>query len=336
MQSAPVGVPVLPHTPAQLSTIGVTVGHLRGPSWESVSRGLHVPVGVARLRPQHWARQRLVNAAVWMPADAALSGWAVPLLHGVAQLDGRDPRSLQPRNVSVLRDSQGGSRAPNGVTVVRRPLGQVTTVRVSVWDPITETVTRVRIPLVGLPVAVCDEVVGIERLDCAVAFCDQAVHSGRVTVDELRREVHRRRGRRGVERLRQVLGRVDAATASPWESILRVFCTDVLGWHGLTVNAAVHDRLRGDLVGVVDLLDADAGVVIEFDGAYHRDREQHRTDNVREERLEALGLVVVRVDSLDILRHSAALADRLREARRRGRGRDRTRDRWQVRRNVAA
>jgi hypothetical protein len=54
------------------------------------------------------------------------------------------------------------------------------------------------------------------------------------------------------------------------------------------VNQPVYD-LSGNLLGVADLLDPDAGLVTEFDGQQHRERAQRRADNVREERLEAAG-----------------------------------------------
>jgi very-short-patch-repair endonuclease len=93
------------------------------------------------------------------------------------------------------------------------------------------------------------------------------------------------------------------------------------------VNQPVYD-LSGNLLGLADLLDPDAGLVTEFDGQQHRERAQHRADNVREERLEAAGLVVVRVDSSDFLRHRDEMRHRIRVAWKRGMSRDRSHDRW--------
>ncbi|MGA9343980.1 MAG: DUF559 domain-containing protein [Nocardioidaceae bacterium] len=93
------------------------------------------------------------------------------------------------------------------------------------------------------------------------------------------------------------------------------------------VNVPVFS-VSGALLGIVDLLVEEAGLVIESDGQQHRERRQHRDDNVREERLEAAGLIVVRVDSLDLTRHPAELARRLVDAHRRGMNRDRMRDAW--------
>ena len=90
------------------------------------------------------------------------------------------------------------------------------------------------------------------------------------------------------------------------------------------VNRAIF-ATDGRLLGVADLFDPEAGLVTEFDGQEHRQRRQHRADNLREEELEAANLVVCRVDSID-LRFRAALADRLRARYAQGLRRDRSRD----------
>jgi hypothetical protein len=94
----------------------------------------------------------------------------------------------------------------------------------------------------------------------------------------------------------------------------------------LLVNAPIFDP-AGRLVGVADLLHEDSGLVIEYDGAGHREARQHHTDNVREESFEELGLVVVRVGGLDLFT-GPDLDRRIMAARRRGERRDRHADRW--------
>lgn len=57
---------------------------------------------------------------------------------------------------------------------------------------------------------------------------------------------------------------------------------------------------RGRLPGLPDLLDAATKLVAEYDGAQHRQLEEHTNDNVREERFERVGLTVVRATSRDL------------------------------------
>ena len=75
---------------------------------------------------------------------------------------------------------------------------------------------------------------------------------------------------------------------------------------------------RDGLSGRPDLLDVEAGLALEFDGSGHRERERHRTDDVREEGFERHGLVIVRADSLDLTRHRPELGRRVVAARREG------------------
>ena len=72
----------------------------------------------------------------------------------------------------------------------------------------------------------------------------------------------------------------------------------------------------------------EAGVVVEYDGAHHRDPVQHRADNAREHRLEEAGLIVIRFDGHDTLVTQSRTLDVMRSARRRGLRRDRRHDHW--------
>jgi hypothetical protein len=92
------------------------------------------------------------------------------------------------------------------------------------------------------------------------------------------------------------------------------------------VNRPVFD-LEENFLGRPDLFDPEAGLATEFDGKGHREREQHRSDNVREEKLEGSNLTVCRVDSLDF-RQPGSLRTRLRARHVQGLRRDRSQDRW--------
>jgi hypothetical protein len=129
-----------------------------------------------------------------------------------------------------------------------------------------------------------------------------------------------------VAQARRAIGLADPASASPWESRLRLFYVGPAALPQPLVNRAVFAP-DGRLLGVADLFDPAAGLVTEFDGQEHRQRRQHRADNLREEELEAANLVVCRVDSID-LRFRAALAERLRARYAQGLRRDSSRDRW--------
>jgi hypothetical protein len=93
------------------------------------------------------------------------------------------------------------------------------------------------------------------------------------------------------------------------------------------VNVAVLDSY-GAFAGIPDLLDEASGLVGEYDGGQHRELVQHTNDNAREERLESLGLVVVRATSVDLKSRRKQLVARLRRGYQRARGQHRRS--WQI------
>jgi hypothetical protein len=133
-------------------------------------------------------------------------------------------------------------------------------------------------------------------------------------------------GVRGVALVREALPGSDPNSAGPWESRLRMFYRQVACLPKRLVNQPVFD-VTGAFLGIPDLFDPYAGLVTEFDGQDHRERRQHREDNLREERLEEANLVVCRVDSLD-LRRPEAPAERLAAQHQQGLARDRRRGKW--------
>jgi very-short-patch-repair endonuclease len=89
----------------------------------------------------------------------------------------------------------------------------------------------------------------------------------------------------------------------------------------------VTDR-DGTFLAEVDLLDPQAGLAGEYDGAHHAAADQRAVDHARAEQLEALGLMVVRVASPDLSQFRARTVQRLQRAHQQGLARDRRRDGW--------
>ena len=125
--------------------------------------------------------------------------------------------------------------------------------------------------------------------------------------------------RRGTRQARPALALARRLARSPGETRLRL--TYVLGPGVPTplINPRVRDQL-GRFLRIPDLLDCDAGVVLEHDGSSwknsdrpdgHLDPEQHREDNVREEWFERKGLLVLRATRSDLARHRSGLVARM-------------------------
>ncbi len=124
-------------------------------------------------------------------------------------------------------------------------------------------------------------------------------------------------GVRGVPLVRAALRLASEDSRSPGETRTRLVWVLDAGLPPPLVNRPVFDR-RGNLLGIADLLDTEAGVVGEYDGADHRAALRHSKDVDREARLRDVGLEVFRVTGPD-LRDPARLVRRMLGARRRAR-----------------
>lgn len=103
------------------------------------------------------------------------------------------------------------------------------------------------------------------------------------------------------------------SSRSPRETLMRLTWVLDAGLPSPLVNRAVHDR-AGRFVGVADLLDVEAGVAGEYDGALHRDRARHRRDVARHQRFRGVGIETFTVVAGD---NTATQVERMHSARRR-------------------
>jgi hypothetical protein len=124
---------------------------------------------------------------------------------------------------------------------------------------------------------------------------------------------------------------VDPRAASIPESHFRYIWVVIAGLPRPLVNAEIIDDDSGFVVGSPDLLDRDAGLVGEYDGATRRELVSHTNDNNREEGFESRNLIVVRATSIDVWPRRDDLVRRIQNAHQRGLARDRSRDNWGLR-----
>lgn len=149
-----------------------------------------------------------------------------------------------------------------------------------------------------------------------VAIGDVVVGQELATREQLRRLAAWARGRRGVTRFRRALPHLDGRAESPPESYLRVWLAECR-LPRMTPQVPVRDS-RGVEVARPDLLNDEFQVVGEYEGAYHRDRDQFAADIARRERLVSLGFDVVQVEA-GMLARPADVVHRFAQAfRRRG------------------
>jgi len=229
-----------------------------------------------------------------------VSGGAAAYVLGADTLDGRDPFTGARQPVRLVLAPGGSHRHVPGVRSVRAALEAE-----EITDRHGLSVTSVLRTAEDLAREAPDLVEAVVALDVLV-------QAGLVRQRVLAAELGACVGGRGARQARAAAALCRTGVRSPWETRLRLFVLE-LGLPEPLVNVPVFD-LDGNFLGAPDLLDVEAGLATEFDGAGHREREQHRADNVREEGFERGGLVVARADSLDLTVHRAELGRRLRAA----------------------
>lgn len=148
----------------------------------------------------------------------------------------------------------------------------------------------------------------------AVVALDRLLHLRLVDASELAGLLTRRIRWRGVGAGRRALALADGRAESPRETALRLVWTQT-GLPRPMANAVVMDH-RGAFVARVDLVDAAAGIVGEYDGAFHASAQRRSRDAVRHEALEQLGMTVIRAAEPDLATAAARRTwqDRLRRA----------------------
>jgi hypothetical protein len=128
----------------------------------------------------------------------------------------------------------------------------------------------------------------------AVAAIDALMRATDVKVADAELLAARYRGRRGLERARVSLDRIDAGAQSPKETWLRL----VLVQAGLPRPQTQIPVLGefGDVIAYLDMGWEDVKVAVEYDGEQHRsNRRQYTWDVRRLEMVERRGWIVVRV-----------------------------------------
>lgn len=295
---------------SELARRGISRGALAGTKWQRTSRGFYRPV----LSGSVSTTQRILDALPLLGASATLGGWAAAYVHGAGWLDGIDPVTGQALAIDILSPS-----------LKRRSTSRVC-YRKAILDP-SDMATVHCISATSPMRTAFDGARWAENVEEAVVFLDAMIMQAGLVCSELAayaREHHQLHG--GA----QVSAAVEFAAehvASPWETRLRMCYRDEADLPAPLVNQPLFG-LGGGFLGISDLFDPEAGLVVEYDGKHHRDRRQHHDDNLREELLESANLIVLRVDALDLRLDRRPLVRRLCQAYYRGIRRARAFDHW--------
>ncbi len=282
-------MPTLPLPPAftvaDALAAGITPGRLR-------AKTLARPYWGTRSTQALSAREQLRLLLRALPAHAFVCGATAALLLDLPL----------PARVAQLAEDEPLVAVPLGHNRIRRP-----GVRGRSLSVVEDDVVVVDGLRCTSPARTWCEVSGTLSLGPLVAVTDRILfhRDPLATLAELE-EVHARVGRsRGAAQRPLALEWSSPRAESPRESELRV----LLRQAGLPAPECNVDVFAGTrFVARVDMLYRDARLVIEYDGDYHRDRDQWSRDAVRRAELESLGYRVTVVTARDFDDPSALIA----------------------------
>lgn len=289
---------------------GPTPGEARGKHWRRTGPGLYVPSTVDPGNPE----QRVLEAGRCLRGHGAVTGWAALHWMGATWLDGRAGGDARPVPLAL-----GGYRRlleRPGLSISREGLAPHEVIE---WDLLAVT-TPARSALFEMRYA--------PSVREAVVVLDMAAAADLVSVREAVAYANGERALAGIPQAREAAALAVDNSWSPQETRLRLTWVLDAGLPQPRCNAPVFDRY-GRHVATPDLLDAAAGLAVEYDGDVHLHREQRAKDVEREHAMRELGLEVVTFVGRD-MRSRRRAVERLLAARARARWEGEPMRRWSI------
>lgn len=284
---------------------GPTPKQARGRGWRRTSRGLYVPADTDASIPE----QRIVEAAAVLPVYGGVTGWASLRWQGGVWFDGWAPG--------------GGETLPVTLAVGDSTITSQDGIQVS-----EEAIAPADLSVVdGMPITTAVHAVSFLMRHAsdereAGRLLTMAAYSDLVSIDEVvaYAGLRPRTGLSswtGIPRCRRGILLAEENCWSPAEFDMVLIWTLDAGLPRPLCNHPVFDRF-GNHIGTPDLLDPEAGVVGEYDGALHLEGAQRRRDRTREEAFRRVGLESFTMLAGDAS-HPKLMADRMHAARSRAR-----------------
>jgi very-short-patch-repair endonuclease len=262
---------------------GLTLSSLRGKAWRRLGAELYCWQG---LRHDPWLQLSALHRT--LPADAVFAGATAAWMFGL------ELNPIEPVEIIVPLDSSIRSRAGVGVRRCQLSPRDVTTIR--------------SLPATVVNRTLRDLCLRLPAIDALIAI-DMALHLGLTNADDLRRHVDDAHGGAGAHRLRSLASHA-AAAESPMETRLRWLLIQA-GLPCPEVQTNLRDRAQR-FVGRADLYYPAARLVLEYDGANHRDRLVE--DNRRQNLLINAGYRLLRFTATDIHQRPEVLVAQVQSA----------------------
>lgn len=243
----------------------------RGSRWRRTSRGWYVPAEVKAS-----VEQRILEQAVRLPACGAITAWASLRWQGATFFDGLDPQGRE-LGVPVVLGGWADLGRDRLVAVSRERF----------WPGQIEVVADV--PCARVERSVFDEMRRVGGIRRAVVAVEMARAARLTSLDMVVAYVAGCNGWTGVPVVAKSLILASEDSKSPPETYMRLNWVIDAELPPPVCNKPLFD-LSGNLLGYPDLFDPVAGVVGEYDGADHLERDRRRNDAAREQRFRDHGL----------------------------------------------
>ncbi|WGY00582.1 MULTISPECIES: hypothetical protein [unclassified Nocardioides] len=273
-----VPVPVDP-----LGIDGPTPGRARGPRWRRTpGAGLFVPSDV----PADDEFQRIVEAVAGAPEGSGATGWAALHWQRARWFTGRTARG-DPLPVPLAI----------GDTVHLAPRAGVQLHRDWLFDG--DIVHVDGLPITRAERSICTAALRATSLEDTLRIICMAMADDLASLSEIRSYAARIKGRPHTRRLNEAIDLSDENIWSPQEVTLLTRWRQQRPGRSPRCNPPIFDGL-GNHLFTPDLLDAEAGVVGQYDGVIHERTQVRRRDLDVEELCRDLGLEVVTMLSRDL------------------------------------
>lgn len=277
--------------------VGPTPWAARGTSYRRTSRGYYLPATFAA----DSAEQRIVEAAQVLPSFGGVTGWAALHWAGARWLTGVDAAG----ELRCVDLATGYCDIVNqaGFLVSQERLGPDELVvhdGLSVTEPVRSLYFAMRYA---------------PSVRAAVVLADMTAYDDVVSLAQLADYCPAHRGWTGAPQAREALSLADENAWSPKEVDTRLCWQLDADLPRPLTNRPVFDR-SGRHIGTPDLLDAGAGLVVQYHGATHLHPAQRRVDLGSEAAYRGVGL-----ETLEIVggMSRGEMVDRMTDARRRSR-----------------
>jgi hypothetical protein len=251
---------------------GPTRAQARGPGWRRTSHGFYVPSSVNASDVD----QRIVEASAVVPPGGAITGWAALRWRGARWFTGLDAAG-NPLPITILIGTHDIRPQPGLV-----PCGEGT--------HLVEYVDGLPVTTAAWTVSFLMRYASTPRT--AVKEFDMAAYSDLVSIAEVAELIGHQSSWTGVPQARWAMGHVSENSWSPAEVFMRLSWSIDAGFPVPEPNLPLFDR-KGRHLGTPDLVDPDAGVIGEYEGPDHLQRDRRRGDIGREEVFRAHGLEIV-------------------------------------------